>query len=59
MIFPGHKPQVVDLFSTNGTLLARNGAGVVLIPGQRTDLLPGDILLLSRGSALFHYMGTF
>ncbi|MBN1104891.1 MAG: FHA domain-containing protein, partial [Deltaproteobacteria bacterium] len=58
MIFPGGQARIVDLFSTNGTVIARKDAGISLNPGELTDLFPGDLILLSRGRALFHYIGT-
>lgn len=58
MVFPGAQFQVVDLSSTNGTVLAREGAGVVLVPAEMTDLMPGDLILLAKGAAFFEYAGT-
>jgi hypothetical protein len=58
MVFPGPQFQIVDLFSTNGTVLAREEAGIVLVPTEMTDLRPGDLILLAKGTALFEYAGT-
>jgi hypothetical protein len=57
MIFPGGRARIVDLFSTNGTVIARKDAGIALKPGELTDLFSGDLILLARGRALFHYIG--
>lgn len=57
MIFPGGQAQIVDLFSTNGTIIARKDAGIALNPGELTDLCSGDLIILARGRALFQYIG--
>ena len=55
MVFPGQVPQIVDLFSKNGTRIAGLGGGVPLDPGKKTDLKPGDIVFLASGRAVFQY----
>ena len=57
MIFPGGRAQIVDLYSTNGTVIARKDEGIALTPGELTDLRPGDHILLAHGKALFQYVG--
>ncbi|MBN2123350.1 MAG: FHA domain-containing protein [Deltaproteobacteria bacterium] len=59
IVFPGKNAKVMDLFSTNGTAIARlGGGGGILEPGIRVDLYPGDILLLAKGLALFQYLAV-
>jgi hypothetical protein len=55
MIFPEQNPQIVDLFSKNGTRIAGLDGGVPLDPGRKTNLKPDDIILLAAGRAIFQY----
>ena len=57
MIFPGDDAKILDLFSTNRTAIANLGGGMMLEPGRKTDLRPGDIILLAKGTAIFQYLG--
>lgn len=57
MIFPGDDAKILDLFSTNRTAIASLGGGMILDPGRKTDLRPGDIILLAKGTAIFQYLG--
>ena len=57
MIFPTEKAKILDLYSTNGTVLANIGGGMKLVPGRGTDLTTGDIILLAKGIAIFRYLG--
>ncbi|MFC1821300.1 hypothetical protein ACFL9T_01235 [Thermodesulfobacteriota bacterium] len=56
MVFPGETPQIVDLFSKNGTRIAGLDGGIPLDPGRKTDLKPDDIVLLASGRAVFQYI---
>jgi len=55
MIFPAPKAKILDLYSTNGTVLANVGGGIQLEPGKRTELQHNTIILLAKGSAIFQY----
>ena len=55
MIFPTEKSKILDLYSTNGTVLANIGGGIQLEPGKRTDLQHNTIILLAKGSAILQY----
>jgi hypothetical protein len=55
MIFPEQNPQIVDLFSKNGTRIAGLAGGVPLDPGRKTDLKSDDIILLAAVRAVFQY----
>ena len=55
MIFPGQNAKILDLYSTNGTVLANLRGGIQLKPGKETDLQHNNIILLARGSAIFQY----
>ena len=56
IIFPGKNAQILDLFSTNRTAIARLSGGLILDPGKKTDLLTNDIIILARGSAILQYL---
>ena len=55
MIFPTEKAKILDLYSTNGTVLANIDGGIKLKPGRRTELQHNAIILLGKGAAIFQY----
>jgi len=57
MVFPGKKAKILDLYSSNGTVLANIRGGVKFLPGRIMDLTPGDFILLAKGIAIFQYLG--
>jgi len=56
MIFPGKRARLMDLFSKNGTKIARVGGGIRVEPGKKIDLRPDDIIILAEGHAFFQYV---
>ena len=56
MIFPGQKAKILDLCSTNGTVLANIDGGIELKPGRRMELQHNSIILLAKGAAIFQYL---
>ena len=55
MIFPGEETKILDLYSTNGTILANAGGGIKLEAGRRTEIQPNTTILLAQGAAIFQY----
>jgi hypothetical protein len=55
MIFPGEELKILDLYSTNGTILANIGGGMELEPGKRTEIQHNTTILLAQGAAIFQY----
>jgi len=55
MIFPGEESKILDLYSTNGTILANAGGGIKLESGRRTEIQHDITILLAQGAAIFQY----
>ena len=55
MIFPAQEAKILDLYSTNGTVLANIDGGIKLKPGRRMELQHNSIILLAKGAAIFQY----
>lgn len=55
MIFPREESKILDLYSTNGTILANAGGGMELEPGRRTEIKHNTTILLAQGAAIFQY----
>lgn len=56
MIFPGEESKILDLYSTNGTIIADVGGGIKLESGRRTEIKPNTTILLAQGAAIFQYL---